>query len=250
MGSKDSTIYTPALTIVSQCFSLEVPNLIDIGLQRDVLSHYHELLGSSDTTCITEALWGLSNITASTKDHIYRVFMSEDLVDSVLTFMSHSHERLRAEALYVISNAINAADSNHLKRLLELKGCSLVEPMTQALERGHEADLILNILEALTKLLDLDSQYSEVFNGHNTVCITIESVGGFDKVESLLKEKNRDVFLAAQNVMNRYQDATAVSSTKGYNLSPLPSLRGLLLSNGTNTSNELAQINRQAIFEI
>ena len=40
MGNRDESIYSPALTIVSQCFSLDAPGLIDIGLKLGVLDNY------------------------------------------------------------------------------------------------------------------------------------------------------------------------------------------------------------------
>ena len=108
MKSKDKDIYEPANHIVAQCFSLDNPCLIDIALERNVLDNYLELLCSPNTTLITEALWGLSNITASTQAHILAFFAHERLLDYTLTLMSHSHDGIQKEALWVICNAVNS----------------------------------------------------------------------------------------------------------------------------------------------
>ena len=78
------------------------------------------------------------------------------MIDSVLTLLSHPHDKIRGEALYVVCNAINIGESDHIKMIFELKGYSLVQPMTEALVRGHEAHLTVNILQALIVLLNLD----------------------------------------------------------------------------------------------
>ena len=212
MASKDHAIYSPALTIVSQCFSLDEPRLIDTGLGAGVLDHYHSLLCSSDTALIANALWGLSNITASTQAHVSTFFSHDSLLNQVLTLMSHPHERIRGEALWVICNAVNSAETNHLKSVFEEKRGGLVEPMTDALARHHDADVTLATLQALIVLLNLDLQFGQSLGECDSVCFTIEAGGGFGKIEAVVDHENRDVSLKASEVLQRCHEQSAASA--------------------------------------
>ena len=71
MKSRDSGIHANALRFVSQCFSADVPHLIDIALSRDVLGNFEQLLCSTSTKAVVETLWGLSNITGSIESHVH-----------------------------------------------------------------------------------------------------------------------------------------------------------------------------------
>ena len=49
MKSTNSEIHSKALKFVSECFSQDDPRNIEIGLGRDVLNNYHQLLQSPQT---------------------------------------------------------------------------------------------------------------------------------------------------------------------------------------------------------
>jgi len=116
-------------------------------------------------------------------------------VERILCLATHSHVRLRGEALYTICNAITTADSYQIKRLFQSKSSDLVKPLCNALALGHETELILCILQAMTTLLNLDEQFLDELMGIDSVYSTIEAVGGFEKVEKVATEhRNQDVF--------------------------------------------------------
>ena len=54
-----------ASRFVSQVFACDSNEVIDIGLENSVLAKYEIILESPQTEVVTEALWGLSNISAS-----------------------------------------------------------------------------------------------------------------------------------------------------------------------------------------
>ena len=84
-----------ALRFVSVCFSTDAVHLIDIALNRDVLTNYQILLCSHSTDLVREALWGLSNITASSKDHVALFFQQEVLIERILTLMSNKNNSIQ-----------------------------------------------------------------------------------------------------------------------------------------------------------
>ena len=166
------------------------------------------MLDSPSTEVQCETLWGLSNLTATPNLlHIEAFLQEHSLLSRVIGITSHSHSRLRGEALYTITNAICNADPNQLKRLFESNCTQLVQPLCSALTLGHEAGLNLNILHALRKLIDLDQHFPETFLGIDSVMTTVESMGGFEQMERLSEtDKNQDVFNEALALVQRHQD--------------------------------------------
>ena len=153
---------------------------------------------------MTEALWGLSNFTASTEAYYTEAFISEQkLFCKVLCMMSHSHSRIRGEALFTICNAIDSCSSGVLKNQYELHRAELIKPLCNALSKGHDANLILSVLQALKKLLDLDEEYPSSFSGMDSVMTTIEAIGAFDHIDQLTEHKNEDVFKLAYDLIHR-----------------------------------------------
>lgn len=85
--------------------------------------------------------------------------------------------------MWTISNLISTAESSLLKQLFEKENTELVKPLCEALIKGHDAELIKNIMSALQSLLNLDEQYKDCFIGYDSISSTIEQVQGFDKIE-------------------------------------------------------------------
>jgi len=67
-------------------------------------------MSSTEVTTVREALWGLSNITASTPAHVAAFFDESQLLDRVLTLADHSNRDIRKEALFTLCNAVTEAD--------------------------------------------------------------------------------------------------------------------------------------------
>lgn len=208
MKEKDSDVHQNAQQFVSHCFSSSDPKHIDIGLANDVLYCFNELLMSPSTMIIRESLWGLSNITAGTEQQAAAFLAEEDLYRKVINFMSHSHSQLRGEALWTISNLVTTVDSSLLKQLFEKENTQLVKPLCEALFKDHDVKLTKNILSAVQKLLNLDEQYKDCFVGYDSISSTIEQVQGFDMIEKLAtSHPNNDVYILAQEIMQRYRDS-------------------------------------------
>jgi hypothetical protein len=70
MTHKSSEIHSTASRFVSQCFAGDNTHLIDIAIEKGVFDHYYDLLSASSTDLVKETLWGISNITASSRAHI------------------------------------------------------------------------------------------------------------------------------------------------------------------------------------
>ena len=94
MTHKNSEIHSTAQRFVSQCFAEEDTRLLDIAIEKGVFNHMYDLLSASSTDLVKETLWGISNITASSRAHI-SAFLEEDmLLQKVMFMMSHSNRQL------------------------------------------------------------------------------------------------------------------------------------------------------------
>lgn len=91
MTSKNTEVHSTALRFVSQCFVTDSSHLVDVALNMNVLDNYNQLLQSTSTELVKEALWGLSNITAGNEHHTVAFFREEVLFERVLNLADHSH---------------------------------------------------------------------------------------------------------------------------------------------------------------
>lgn len=187
MKVKNAEIHLMALRFVSQCFSAnDASTLIDIALAKDVLTNYQILLCSSNVQVVKETLWGISNITASSQSHVNEFFAAQTLTERVLTFTSHQLMQLRGESLWVICNAITTAHENQLLIVFQKYGTLLLEPLCEALSSGHDIDLVISILRALSTLLSLDHKFGGQLIESESVMAYFDSLQAFSKIEELL----------------------------------------------------------------
>ena len=100
-----------------------------------------------------------------------------------------------------------------MQSVFEDKRGGLVEPMTDALVRHHDADVTLATLQALIVLLNLDLQFSHSLGEGDSVCFAIEAGGGLGKIEAAVGHGNREVSLKASEVLQRCHEQSAASSS-------------------------------------
>lgn len=92
MQSRNSDIYSLALRLVSECFAQNTSeNLVEHGLRCQVLERFQDLLSSTEQVTVREALWGLSNVTASNQNHVKAFFDDISLFERVISLASHSN---------------------------------------------------------------------------------------------------------------------------------------------------------------
>ena len=69
MQHKNSETHSSALRFVASCLSGENTRLVDIAIENGFFENLYILLSSSSTELVTETLWAISNITASSPTH-------------------------------------------------------------------------------------------------------------------------------------------------------------------------------------
>ena len=139
-----------ALRFISQCFSAEgSEHIIDMALDKDVLTSLQIFLCSQDAQVIKETLWGISNITAGEKRHVDAFFAADILVERVISFLSSRLSGVKEEALWVINNAITSVDQEKLLQVFQKYTNKLVEPLFEALSAIQNIDLVMSTLQSI-----------------------------------------------------------------------------------------------------
>lgn len=73
-----------------------------------------------------EALWALSNVTASGLDSI-RLFLEEPaIIDRILMLAEHPNLDIQAESIYILCNATTCGDKETLQKLVRIDNCKLL----------------------------------------------------------------------------------------------------------------------------
>ena len=82
-------------------------DIIDHAIAEGVFTKFLQLLyRSGDTDDLRKYLWGLSNISGGTAEHVAAFIQEEELVQRILILIQHSNIAVKCEALFVITNAI------------------------------------------------------------------------------------------------------------------------------------------------
>ena len=149
-----------------------------------------------DIKIIHTALFCLSNVTGGAKSHIHCFFEVELLVDQVLILMRHQIVKVACEATWVLTNALTLCSEDDLKNSLRVYGQNLVHTLCDALSRLHhkETKLTLEMLQALSCLLELDTNFPNEFEGESSVAVMVCECEGFAILESLqMSDNNQEI---------------------------------------------------------
>ena len=121
--------------------------------------------------------------------------------------MNNDH-RLKCEALWVICNTINSAETGDLIVLVQLYQLDLIETLAHNLAniRDSEPKLVNESLDAFIKLINLDKDYKVRYNreGYRSIIQMIEACRGFDCIEDLQYAKNEQIVKRAQDLTEQY----------------------------------------------
>lgn len=178
MNHKEARIKTPCLKAIGNILFGD-ESQVQVLINLNVLDAYSALLKNSHPDITKLALWGLSNITAGTADHIHAV-LGKDLLDDTLKFAQKAKSDVKKEALIVLINAIIGASPKDVDYLVSR---GYVEAICQAFDMCYN-DIIFSALEAIEMILkhgvcksgnDPRSRYLD----------EVEASGGFDEIEKL-----------------------------------------------------------------
>ena len=175
---KKSAIFLKAANILSSLFAYEKsPSIIDTAILEGVLPNLLQLLFSSlDQESIKIILFGLSNITGGTHEHVFAFIIEELLVQRVLTLTRNPSYVIKTEAVYVINNAIQCADEVTLVRFITEFSQDLIDSLCSIIGESKPTDteIIRETLVSLNKMLSLDGKNAKLTE-ENSVKFMIDS---------------------------------------------------------------------------
>lgn len=115
---KNSQISREALQYVGSVLTTENGSIIEFTVNNNVYEILLEQTYSCQSEVIKEALWALSNLTASGPACIQYFLSNELLFDRVLTLCENPNLNIKQEALYATCNSFTVASENEKFSLL------------------------------------------------------------------------------------------------------------------------------------
>ena len=109
VSNENSTISHHAAYTLSCAFVQEDSSeIIDQAITEGVFDKFLQLLyRSGKTDELSKYLWGLSNISGGTTEHVAAFIQEEELIQRILILIQNKSVAVKCEALFVITNAIS-----------------------------------------------------------------------------------------------------------------------------------------------
>ena len=144
-----------------------------------------------------EACWALSNITAGNDAQIQAV-IDANIVPKLIHIVKTEEFMIKKEAVWAISNLTSGGTPEQIEYAVlygaipELCNCLTVD----------DAKIVQVALEGLDNILKVGAQ-----KPGNPMALTIEEVGGLDKLDALQTHDNHQVYEWSVKILERYFDA-------------------------------------------
>lgn len=194
LACKNFQIASAALQYVGSVLVTETEEVFNLVLkQPNLMDSLLNLTKSADIPTIKQALWAMSNITASSLEAV-RLFMScPAAVARVVTLSSNPNPAIRGEALFVLCNAVTFGDIQVVKALAREENHAFLDSLKDGLERFQDPKLIPEILCCVQKIHFVEQESMEN-----------DEVG---QDMSVLSHLNKiDFYSAVSNTRARYQE--------------------------------------------
>ena len=154
-------------------------SLVVWAFQGGFLPRALEILNSGTTLDRTNILFTLANITGSlNKEHIHDVMQESYLIQRILILTQHTDIQLKAEATWVITNAISCCEDITRAQFAKELGNELIYPLCNLLRdfagKSANRSLLVELLGAIYQLLKLERAYPGDFSGEESISYLVE----------------------------------------------------------------------------
>lgn len=188
------SVLTPALRALGNVVTgsdAQTQAVIDAG----ALPHLRSLLRHSKVNLQKEAAWAVSNITAGNEQQIQAVIDS-GLIEPVIEVLATGDHKSQKEAVWAITNLTSGGS---LEQIVYAVQAGVLPPVCQMLA-VPEAKTLLVALDAIRNILAAGDKLGE----REKICLMVEEVGGLDKIESLQRHENSEVYRVALGIIDEY----------------------------------------------
>lgn len=188
------SVLTPALRALGNVVTgsdTQTQTVIDAG----ALPYLRALLRHSKVNLQKEAAWAVSNITAGNERQIQAVIDS-GLIEPIIEVVATGDYKSQKEAVWAITNLTSGGT---LEQVVYAVQAGVLPPVCQMLS-VPEAKTLLVALDAIRNILAAGDKLGE----REKICLMVEEVGGLDKIESLQRHENSEVYRVALGIIEEY----------------------------------------------
>ena len=208
LESRQQLEYKPALKCLANLVSGEGDYVARWAIQAGLLPRALEILNTGVTKDKKTMLWTLSNIAGSPEEELRQSVIEESLLmQQVVQLMgSPNCEAVRGEAAWVVTNLLTCGENNYQRgRFVQEMGPELILQLVNLLRELPDQQMVLiEVMSATVKLLDLDQTYPSEFCGDNSIAHIFECAQGFDVLDSLQDHPNEAIQNAARDILGTY----------------------------------------------
>ena len=169
-----------------------------VVINCSVLPSLLSLCSHEKTGIKKEACWALSNITAGINNALIQAVIDANIVPKLIHILKTEEFGIKKEAVWAISNLTSGGTPEQIEYAVsqgaipELCNCLTVD----------DAKIVQVALEGLDNILKVGAQ-----KPGNPMALTIEEVGGLDKIDALQTHENHQVYELSVKILERYFDA-------------------------------------------
>lgn len=202
--------------------SLMVPALRTIGnivtgtdQQTDVviaaggLQRLKKLLKYSKEIIVKESAWTVSNIMAGSSKQIQAV-IDADIFVELCHVMQNGDFKSQKEAAYALSNMTTSGTYAQLMHVIEKY--QILKPFCDLLE-AKDSRTIIVVLTGLVEIFAMTDIQNTVGDTER-LCVMIEEIGALDKLESLQRHENQDIYKKAYFLLDTYFSENETAEAK------------------------------------
>lgn len=194
LGSKEVTVLTPALRTTGNIVTGDDSQTQTI-IDHDALSHFHALLTFNKNNVVKEAAWMISNVTAGNHNQIQAVIDS-GVIPLLVDVLRTGDFKSQKEAVWALTNLTSGGTMEHIRYLMHQNA---LKPLCDLLI-VKDTKILQVLLDAIKNIMEFAEKYNEV----ETARLTIEEIGGLDKIEKLQEHENEQVYHQSKALIDKY----------------------------------------------
>lgn len=179
-------IKAPALRIIGN-FCTGSIEFVDLVLKSNGIAALQQILMTSTQNIILrEACWTLSNIAASTQEHIEKLIVAETIFIVIHLIERVEDFSVKKEGIWTIANACVIGNPTQVMQIIKYGALS---PLVSTL-KTTDTELLFMILNAINHIFEsgkLEGREKEISN-------LFESIGGRKELDELTHHQNPDVY--------------------------------------------------------
>lgn len=154
----------------------------------------------SDSSLIKECMWAVANISAGSVEHV-RTIMMNPIINKILDFLSHPHQPIKKEVLWIIGNMTSDCIFDITQFFVER---GIIEKLCTILQQECDSKSVsIGCIEAIKNII-ISGKCISNQGEPNPFKAEFEAFGGVDIVNKLLNHQCPDVSSLAEKFLQYF----------------------------------------------